>query len=53
MPSAGMEQAGVRLSYTPNGKPGSHIGFNLLFHNMKDVHPYIARCLLGSPKGFG
>lgn len=42
MPSAGMEQARVRSSYTPNGKPGSHQGFNRLFHNMKDVHTYIA-----------
>ena len=48
-----MKQAKVRLSYTPNGKPGSHNGFNLLFYNMKDVHTYIARCLLGFPKGFG
>ena len=41
-----MEQAGVRLPYTPNGKPGSHQGFNRLFHNMKDVHTYIARCAI-------
>ena len=37
-----MKQAKVRPSYTPNGKPGSHNGFNLLFHNIKDVHTYIA-----------
>ena len=48
-----MEQYGVQLQYTLNGKPGRHLGSNRLFHNMKDVHVYIARCLLGSPKGFG
>ena len=48
-----MKQAKVRLSYTPNGKPGRHQGFNRLFHIMKDVHAYIARCLFGFRKGFG
>lgn len=41
-----MKQAKVRLSYTTNGKPGCHQGFKLLFHNMKDVHTYIARCAI-------